>query len=62
MEENRVSAREARIDLDFAILHGDRYRIEVAEKRLEQALAEAEKRRRTRKIEQKSDSPRFFRW
>jgi hypothetical protein len=51
MGERKLSLRVARMELQFALVKGDRQDVEIAEKKLEHALVEAEKRRRTRKTE-----------
>jgi hypothetical protein len=57
VEKKKLSVREARMELDFATARGDHHNIEVAEKTLEQALAEAEERRRDRKAAKEKKQP-----
>ena len=45
MHDRRLSVRVARMELDFALVEGNQDKIEMAKKKLEEALAEAERRR-----------------
>jgi len=51
MSDKKVSVREARMELEFAMVQGDRNKIAAAEKQLQQALMEATERRRKTKPE-----------
>ena len=45
MSNRKLSVRAARMELEFALVKGDQKRIEMAEKQLQEALAEAERKR-----------------
>lgn len=45
MKGRRLSVRASRMELEFALVQGDRQKIEEAEKNLAEALAEAAKSR-----------------
>jgi hypothetical protein len=45
MDGKKLSVRAARMELGFALVEGDRHRIEIAERQLKEALAEAERKR-----------------
>jgi hypothetical protein len=51
MSDKKVSVREARMELEFAMVQGDKNKIAAAEKQLQEALIEAAERRRKTKSE-----------
>jgi len=51
MSDKKVSVREARMELEFAMVEGDKEMIAAAEKQLQKALMEAAEKRRTAKSE-----------
>ena len=46
VSDRKLSVRNARMELVFAMVKGDKYKIATAQARLDEALAEREKRRR----------------
>ena len=46
MGDRKLSVRAARMELVFAMVEGDDYKIAAAQARLDEAIAQAEKRRR----------------
>jgi hypothetical protein len=59
MGEKKLSVRKARMEMDFAIVKGDRYQIGEAEKELAQALAQAERRRLSSKTDKDKKATPF---
>jgi len=46
MSERKLSVRSARMELEFAMVEGDKDKIAKAQARLDEALAQREKKRR----------------